>query len=87
MSYEEDRKSALLWEKVRVGSIVVALVIYAVSLATKLSCLDWARATAWLVAGYAAYREGRALKRLGRDPDSTYLRCALCVAAAVISVL
>jgi hypothetical protein len=88
MSYEDDLNTATWWEKVRVFSIVVALVLFAVSLAFKeIPLIHYARAAAWATAAVAAFFEARAYKRLGRDPDSTYLRGAMCAVAAVICLL
>jgi hypothetical protein len=87
MAYEDDVNAVTFWEKVRVFSIVVALALFALSLATKIPWLVYARAAAWAIAGVAAFLEARAQKRLGRDPDSTYLRGAMCLVAAVICLL
>jgi hypothetical protein len=88
MSYEADLTTAQLWEKVRVFMIIVAVAILGVTLVTdKMPWLHFVRAGAWVLAGIAGILEGRALKRLGRDPDSSYLRGVLCIVVAVICVL
>jgi len=86
MSYEEDRAEAVLWEKIRIGSMLIAIILLVLSAATKIDWLHWPRAAAWIFAGYAAFREGRAWKRLGRDPDSIYLRAVLFALVGVYCI-
>jgi hypothetical protein len=87
MAYADDLKSARWWEKVRVFFIVVALGLLVASVITEIPWLHYTRAAAWGIAALAAFFEGRAYKRLGRDPDSTYFRGAICAVAAVVCLL
>jgi hypothetical protein len=87
MSYAEDVRTAARYEKLRVLLIVVAVTLFGVAVVFDLPWLHWPRAAAWILAGVAAIVEARAYKRLGRDPDATYLRAALCIVVGVFAVL
>lgn len=81
MSRKDDYE---LWEKLRVGSIVVAMALLVVSLITGAEWLHYIRGLAFITAGVCGYLEARALVRLGRDPDAMYLRALMCVLFGVI---
>jgi len=87
MSYADDAQSVHGFEKLRVLAIVIAFALLALSLVLDIGWLHWPRGLAWAAAGVFSFYEGRALKRLGRDPDASYLRGVLCVIVGVICVL
>lgn len=78
MSYKEDLQSHARLEKLRLGSLVFA---FSCSLATvvfdHLTWLIWPRAIAWGLGGLFAALQARCEKRLGRDPDGSWLRAIL----------
>jgi hypothetical protein len=87
MSYRDDAGAVERFEKLRMLALVIASALLALSLVTDIPWLHWPRGLAWLAAGVASFYEARAIKRLGRDPDSSYLRAALCVIVGVVCVL
>ena len=87
MSYEGDLQAVERFEKLRVLAIVIAFGLLALSLVLDIGWIHYPRGLAWGVAGIFSFYEGRAVKRLGRDPDASYLRSALCVIVGVICVL
>ena len=87
MSYEADLWAVARWEKARMAALVIAFGLLALSIALDISWLHWPRGVAWVAAGLASIFEGRAYKRMRRDPDSRYLRGALCMIVAVVVVL
>lgn len=87
MSYEGDLQAVERFEKLRVFAIVVAVGLLALSLLLDIPWIHYPRGLAWGAAGMFSFYEGRAVKRLGRDPDASYLRGALCVLVGIICVL
>ena len=84
-SYAEDLASRERLEKLRLLALVVAFGLALASAVLDLDWLLWPRAFAWVAAGVVAFYEGRAMKRLGRDPDASYLRAiAIMLVAAVL---
>jgi hypothetical protein len=76
MAYADDVKSLAWWEKVRIVSLGIALLLLFVGLYLE-TRLGVPRFFAWSTAGVASVCEGRAAKRLGRDPWAYWLRAGL----------
>jgi hypothetical protein len=87
MSYSEDAWTAERLEKLRMLALIIAFGLLALSLVLDMPWLHWPRGLAWAAAGIASIYEGRAYKRMGRDPDSAYLRGVLCIIVGVVCVL
>jgi hypothetical protein len=83
----EDLWQVEKFEKLRMLALVIAIALLALSLVTDIAWLHWPRGLAWAAAGIASFYEGRAIKRLGRDPDAYYLRGGLCVLVGLVCVL
>lgn len=84
MSYSADVAALARLEKLRLIALIVAFGSSLASVALDLDWLLWPRAFAWAVAGGIVVFEARAEKRLGRDPDGSYLRAVLFFLIAAI---
>jgi len=87
MSYTEDLQKLVRLEKLRILSLIVAFALLGVSVAFDVDWLIWPRALAWSVGGVVAGMEARCEKRLGRDPDGSYLRAGLFMVVAIVMVI
>ncbi|MGE0791603.1 MAG: hypothetical protein AB7S26_38360 [Sandaracinaceae bacterium] len=77
MAYDEDVRTLAKLEKVRMMAMILAIGMLFVSIAFDLDVLDYPRAAAWATAGIVSILEARVLKRMGRDPDISYLWAVL----------
>jgi hypothetical protein len=78
MSYTEDLRTYARLEKLRMAAMVVAFTCSLLTVAfDHLEWLIWPRALAWGLGGIFAALEARCEKRLGRDPDGSWLRAIL----------
>ena len=87
MAYDEDIRALEQLERARLLAIVVAIGLLVVSIVLDVDWLDWPRAFAWAAAAVVSLFESRVLKRMGRSPDGAYLRAALFLLVAVLSVV
>jgi hypothetical protein len=88
MSYAEDAAALVRLEKLRLIALIFAMSCSLVSIAFDIDWLLWPRAFGWAAAAVVAGYEARAEKRLGRDPDGSWLRAGFFgVAAAMFFVI
>ncbi|HEY8072604.1 MAG TPA: hypothetical protein VIF62_00800 [Labilithrix sp.] len=85
MAYADDVRAVKDLYRYRVAAMIAAGVLLALDAVTDLP-LSWPRAIAWTIAGAISIKEGRAVKRLGRDPDGCWLRAALFFVVAVVCI-
>jgi hypothetical protein len=83
-SYTDDLKALARLERLRLVSLIFAVVASAASVALNMPWLMWLRALGWAGAGVAAFLTARCEKRLGRDADGSYLRSVLYFVIAAI---
>jgi hypothetical protein len=77
MSYTEDVTTLVYLEKARLLALIVAMGSSFASVAFDMDWLLWPRALGWAAATVICGFEARAEKRLGRDPDGSWLRVVL----------
>jgi hypothetical protein len=77
MSYSEDASALARLEKLRLLALIIGFSCTLASIVLDLDWLQWPRAFAWTTAGVVSMFEARAEKRLGRDPDGSWLRAVL----------
>lgn len=87
MSYTEDLQKLARLEKLRILSLIVAFALLGISIAFDVEWMIWPRALAWSAGGIVAAMEARCEKRLGRDPDGSYLRAGLFIVVALVMVV
>ncbi|HSO36203.1 MAG TPA: hypothetical protein VLT33_26935 [Labilithrix sp.] len=84
MSYAEDLATLVRLEKLRLIALIFAMTCSLGSIAFDIDWLLWPRAFGWAAAAVIAGLEARAEKRLGRDPDGSWLRAGLFAVAAAL---
>jgi hypothetical protein len=72
MAYEDDRKAAIRWEKIRWGLLVVGVSLWVVEKALELDLAMFC-AACWISAAIAVVVQARAEKRMGRSNGALYL--------------
>jgi hypothetical protein len=82
--YSDDLHALARLGRLRVVAIVLAIVASAASVALDMPWLMWLRALGWGGAGAVAFLTARCEKRLGRDPDGSYVRSVLYFLFAAI---
>jgi hypothetical protein len=87
MSYKSDVWEVERFEKARIFCLIIAVGLLVISIAFDITWMHWPRALAWAAAGAASIYEGKARKRLGRDPDACYLRGVFCVVVGVLCIV
>jgi hypothetical protein len=87
MSYRDDVQTLVFLEKMRVFAIVVAVACAIAGLTFDIPWIIWPRILAWGAAGVVCALEARAEKRLGRDPDASWLRMILFLLVAAMYVV
>ncbi len=87
MSYAEDLRTLAKLEKLRMAALIAAFTCTLVTLVVEhMGWLAWPRAFAWALGGVFAALEARCEKRLGRDPDGSWLRAVLLLVVAATNV-
>jgi hypothetical protein len=82
MAYEEDRKTAVLWEKIRWAALFVGVCFWVVGKATEHD-LSIVAVACWLFGAVAVIIQARAQKRMGRDVGGLYFYAAMLAAIAI----
>lgn len=74
-------------EKLRLLSLLVAVVLLILSIVLDVALLDWLRGIAWMVAGGTCFLQARIVKRDGGDPDMFYIRGAILALIGVVAII
>ncbi len=77
MSYGDDVAALVRLEKLRLLALVIALGSSLAAVIVDLDWIHWPRAFGWLAGAVVCALEARVEKRLGRDPDGSWLRAVM----------
>ncbi len=86
MAYTDDVRAVKDLYRYRVAAMIAAGLLLVLDAVTDVP-LSWPRAIAWTVAGVISIKEGRTVKRLGRDPDGCWARAAMFFVVALVCIV
>jgi general stress protein CsbA len=87
MSYVEDLAKFERLEKLRYLTLIIAFGASLASLLVDIDWLVWVDALGWLAGALVCARQAQIAKRLGRDPDATWLQAVLFGVIAAICLV
>ena len=84
VDHEKLVEESIFWGKIRLYGLIAAISLLVLSQLTQMGFLIYLRVAAWAVASYAAYREGSALKKAGKDDENRILQSVLYAVVALM---